>query len=120
MRCSRRPAARQPPRPTRPPTSTRPRLTGARWSRRSPSAPCATPSRPLSPMPEAVEQAVELQTVVNGRPHRATVPSRLLLSDFLRHELGLYGTHVGCEHGACGACTVLLDGAAVRSCLLLA
>jgi hypothetical protein len=47
-------------------------------------------------------------------------PARLLLSDFLRHRLGLTGTHVGCEHGVCGACTVLLDGAAVRSCLLLA
>ena len=45
---------------------------------------------------------------------------RLLLSDFLRHELGLTGTHVGCEHGVCGACTVLLDGVAVRSCLTLA
>ncbi len=57
---------------------------------------------------------------VNGRRHRETVEPRLLLSDFLRHTLGLTGTHVGCEHGVCGACTVLLDGAAVRSCLLLA
>jgi carbon-monoxide dehydrogenase small subunit len=57
---------------------------------------------------------------VNGREHAETVPPRLLLSDFLRHRLGLTGTHVGCEHGVCGACTILLDGAAVRSCLLLA
>ena len=57
---------------------------------------------------------------VNGRDYAAQVPARLLLSDFLRHQLGLTGTHVGCEHGVCGACTVLLDGAAVRSCLLLA
>ena len=61
---------------------------------------------------------VELQ--VNGRAVRREVEPRLLLSDFLRHELGLTGTHVGCEHGVCGACTVLLDGAAVRSCLMLA
>jgi aerobic carbon-monoxide dehydrogenase small subunit len=57
---------------------------------------------------------------VNGRSYTERVPPRLLLSDFLRHHLGLTGTHVGCEHGVCGACTVLLDGAAVRSCLLLA
>ncbi|HEV7517462.1 MAG TPA: (2Fe-2S)-binding protein [Thermoanaerobaculia bacterium] len=57
---------------------------------------------------------------VNGRRHERQVEPRLLLSDFLRHELGLTGTHVGCEHGVCGACTVLLDGEPVRSCLLLA
>jgi carbon-monoxide dehydrogenase small subunit len=57
---------------------------------------------------------------VNGRAVRREVEPRLLLSDFLRHELGLTGTHVGCEHGVCGACTVLFDGAAVRSCLMLA
>ncbi len=57
---------------------------------------------------------------VNGVEHTGTVEARLLLSDFLRHELGLTGTHVGCEHGVCGACTVLLDGEPVRSCLLLA
>jgi carbon-monoxide dehydrogenase small subunit len=57
---------------------------------------------------------------VNGRDYTERVEPRLLLSDFLRHRLGLTGTHVGCEHGVCGACTVLLDGAAVRSCLLLA
>jgi 2-furoyl-CoA dehydrogenase 2Fe-2S iron sulfur subunit len=57
---------------------------------------------------------------VNGRLHREEVEPRVLLSDFLRHTLALTGTHVGCEHGVCGACTVRLDGAAVRSCLLLA
>jgi aerobic carbon-monoxide dehydrogenase small subunit len=61
-----------------------------------------------------------LSLSVNGEPRSATVEPRLLLSDFLRHELGLTGTHVGCEHGVCGACTVLLDGEAVRACLLFA
>lgn len=57
---------------------------------------------------------------VNGRTYEREVEPRLLLSDFLRHDLGLTGTHVGCEHGVCGACTVLLDDEAVRSCLLFA
>ena len=57
---------------------------------------------------------------VNGVAFDRTVPPRLLLSDFLRHELHLTGTHVGCEHGVCGACTVQLDGQGVRSCLLFA
>ena len=61
-----------------------------------------------------------LELEVNGRTYRRDVEPRLLLSDFLRHELGLTGTHVGCEHGVCGACTVLVDGEAVRSCLLFA
>ena len=69
-------------------------------------------------MPEAVE--VEVQVVVNDRPYRRSVEPRLLLSDFLRHELGLTGTHVGCEHGVCGACTVLVDGQPTRSCLMFA
>jgi aerobic-type carbon monoxide dehydrogenase small subunit (CoxS/CutS family) len=63
---------------------------------------------------------MEIEVTVNGRRYRESVEPRLLLSDFLRHTLGLTGTHVGCEHGVCGACTVRLDGAAVRSCLLLA
>ena len=72
-------------------------------------------------MPERVPPApCEVRLRVNGREHTRSVPPRLLLSDFLRHHLGLTGTHVGCEHGVCGACTVLLDGEAVRSCLLLA
>jgi len=61
-----------------------------------------------------------VDVTINGRAYSEDVEPRLLLSDFLRHTLGLTGTHVGCEHGVCGACTVRLDGVAVRSCLLLA
>jgi carbon-monoxide dehydrogenase small subunit len=61
-----------------------------------------------------------IRVTVNGRVHEREVEPRLLLSDFIRHELHLYGTHVGCEHGVCGACTVLLDGRPARSCLTLA
>jgi aerobic-type carbon monoxide dehydrogenase small subunit (CoxS/CutS family) len=61
-----------------------------------------------------------VEVTVNGRTYREDVEPRLLLSDFLRHTLGLTGTHVGCEHGVCGACTIRLEGDAVRSCLLLA
>jgi aerobic carbon-monoxide dehydrogenase small subunit len=57
---------------------------------------------------------------VNGVPVTATVPARLTLADFLRHELGLTGTHLGCEHGVCGACTVHVDGQPANSCLMLA
>ena len=57
---------------------------------------------------------------VNGKPYERSVEPRLLLSDFLREDLGLTGTHTGCEHGVCGACTVLLDGVSVRSCLMFA
>ncbi|HKR17967.1 (2Fe-2S)-binding protein [Rhizorhapis sp.] len=63
---------------------------------------------------------VDVNLVVNGVSHSRSVEPRMLLSDFLRHELGLTGTHVGCEHGVCGACTVLLDGRSARSCLTLA
>jgi carbon-monoxide dehydrogenase small subunit len=65
-------------------------------------------------------QPVEISLSVNGAPRRGSVEPRLLLSDFLRQDLGLTGTHVGCEHGVCGACTVLIDGEAVRSCLVFA
>lgn len=58
--------------------------------------------------------------MVNGVPRSASVEPRRLLSDFLRHDLGLTGTHVGCEHGVCGCCTVLFDGEPVRSCLMFA
>ena len=61
-----------------------------------------------------------VRTEVNGQAVERDVAPRMLLSDFLRHELGLTGTHVGCEHGVCGACNVLLDGRAVRACLLFA
>ena len=63
---------------------------------------------------------VRVTARVNGREISRTVEPRLLLSDFLRGPVGLTGTHVGCEHGVCGACTVLLDGEPVRSCLMLA
>lgn len=66
------------------------------------------------------EELHEVHLVVNGTTYDARVPARRLLSDALRHDLGLTGTHVGCEHGVCGACTVLLDGRPVRACLLLA
>ena len=63
---------------------------------------------------------MKVRVEVNGEPHEAEVEPRTLLSDFLRHDCGLTGTHVGCEHGVCGACTVQLDGEPVRSCLLFA
>ena len=66
------------------------------------------------------EELHSVRLVVNGVSHDVRVPARRLLSDALRHDLGLTGTHVGCEHGVCGACTVLVDGAPVRSCLLFA
>jgi aerobic carbon-monoxide dehydrogenase small subunit len=61
-----------------------------------------------------------ITVTINGRQRQAHVPPRQLLSDCLRHTLGLPGTHVGCEHGVCGACTVVMDGRAVRSCLTFA
>jgi 2-furoyl-CoA dehydrogenase 2Fe-2S iron sulfur subunit len=63
---------------------------------------------------------IGIELTVNGRPVEESVEPRLLLTDFLRHRLGLTGTHVGCEHGVCGACTVLVDGVSVRGCCLLA
>jgi aerobic carbon-monoxide dehydrogenase small subunit len=74
------------------------------------ATPQASPSEPLH----------EVTVIVNGRHASAAVPARRLLSDLLRHDLRLTGTHVGCEHGVCGACTVLLDGEPVRSCLTFA
>lgn len=61
-----------------------------------------------------------LKLTVNGQTYERQVEARLLLSDFLRHDLGLSGTHVGCEHGVCGACTILLNGEPVRSCIMFA
>jgi carbon-monoxide dehydrogenase small subunit len=62
----------------------------------------------------------KIVVTVNGKDYEETVPVRVTLADFLRHQLGLTGTHLGCEHGVCGACTILLDGRSARSCLLLA
>lgn len=61
-----------------------------------------------------------IKVTVNGKLYERSVEGRLLLSDFLRHDLCLTGTHVGCEHGVCGACTIMFDGLAVRSCLMFA
>ncbi|MGZ4388886.1 MAG: (2Fe-2S)-binding protein [Gaiellaceae bacterium] len=63
---------------------------------------------------------MRIRVEINGSPYDGEVEPRTLLSDFVRHDCGLTGTHVGCEHGVCGACTVQLDGVPVRSCLLLA
>jgi carbon-monoxide dehydrogenase small subunit len=71
------------------------------------------------PIPEPVAEAEVLLTV-NGTAYRRRIPVRRLLVDVIRDDLGLTGTHVGCEHGVCGACTILLDGAPVRSCIMLA
>lgn len=65
-------------------------------------------------------QLISITVNVNGKNYKRDVEPRLLLSDFLRHELGLTGTHVGCEHGVCGACTILFDGESMRSCLIFA
>lgn len=65
-------------------------------------------------------QSLPITVHVNGKEYKRSVEPRLLLSDFLRHELGLTGTHVGCEHGVCGACTVMFDGQSMRSCLIFA
>lgn len=65
-------------------------------------------------------QKLQITTIINGEEHSRSVEPRLLLTDFIRHEIGLTGTHVGCEHGACGACTILFNGEPVRACLMLA
>ncbi len=70
-------------------------------------------------MNEALDARI-VSVKVNGVEYRRSAPVRMLLSDFLRHELRLTGTHVGCEHGVCGACTVLVDGRSARACLMLA
>ena len=67
-----------------------------------------------------LEDSVKVTLNVNGRKYTRTIEPRLLLADFIRHEIGLTGTHVGCEHGVCGACTVQLDGQPARSCLTFA
>jgi len=67
-----------------------------------------------------MSQLHTVKVTINGQAHERQVEPRMLLSDFLRHELGLTGTHVGCEQGVCGACTILFDGQPIRSCLTLA
>jgi aerobic-type carbon monoxide dehydrogenase small subunit (CoxS/CutS family) len=65
-------------------------------------------------------EPVDITVTVNGRPYRGAVEPRTHLADFLRHDLGLTGTHIGCEQGVCGNCTVLVDGQAIKSCLMFA
>ena len=67
-----------------------------------------------------MSEMIQISVTVNGRQQTHTIEPRLLLSDFLRHTLMLTGTHVGCEHGVCGACTIMLDGDSIRSCLMFA
>jgi len=67
-----------------------------------------------------MDNTFNITVTVNGTRYERSVEPRLLLSDFLRQDLGLTGTHIGCEHGVCGACTVLFDGQPVRSCLMFA
>jgi aerobic carbon-monoxide dehydrogenase small subunit len=74
----------------------------------------------MADMDMAGQNLFELAVTVNGTRYERAVEPRTLLSDFLRHDLGLTGTHVGCEHGVCGACTIILDGRPARSCLLFA
>ena len=71
-------------------------------------------------MSDTIDSTISVSVTVNGRARTITCEPRKLLSDALREDLVLTGTHIGCEHGACGACTILVDGAAVRSCLLFA
>jgi len=75
---------------------------------------------PTAPGEPTAEQVLDIRLRVNGVQRSAKAPARRLLSDFLRHDLALTGTHVGCEHGVCGACTVLVDGRPMRSCLMFA
>jgi aerobic-type carbon monoxide dehydrogenase small subunit (CoxS/CutS family) len=67
-----------------------------------------------------VSETRNIALTVNGKQYAETAPVRVTLADFLRHQLGLTGTHLGCEHGVCGACTILFDGRSARSCLMLA
>jgi aerobic carbon-monoxide dehydrogenase small subunit len=88
--------------------------------RASEPARCQTAGEPMTSVQAGPGELIDVRLVVNGAVRRARVPARRLLSDFIRHDLRLTGTHVGCEHGVCGACTVLIDGVPARSCLTLA
>jgi carbon-monoxide dehydrogenase small subunit len=90
---------------------------GARWNRLSSVLGIINK---MATMETTMQNLFDLAVTVNGTRYEHAVEPRTLLSDFLRHDLGLTGTHVGCEHGVCGACTVLLDGSPVRSCLMFA
>lgn len=95
----------------------------SRSPRGTTTRPSSTTRRPDFDPAEGAAQPEELLDLwlrVNGHEHHLSVPGRRLLSDALRHDLGMTGTHVGCEHGVCGACTVLLDGKPVRACLMFA
>ena len=74
----------------------------------------------MTDIDQSASTTIDVTLTVNGIAHTRTVEPRRLLSDFLRHDLRLTGTHVGCEHGVCGACTVLVDGKPMRSCLMFA
>ena len=80
----------------------------------------ARPAARKKPLARSPDPQVAVTMTVNGEPVEREVSPRMLLSDFIRHELGLTGTHVGCEHGVCGCCTVIIDGRAGRSCLAFA
>src|SRR3970282_36485 len=101
------------------------------WPMRTSPAPTASTSRACSPTArlslrrrapgrEQMADTRNITVTVNGEAHSREVETRLTLADFLRHELNLTGTHVGCEHGVCGACTVLVGGTSARACLMLA
>src|SRR5207248_2322118 len=98
-------------------TSTPPPTTGAISPASSPSA--RSSARWPRPLVDSGELA-HVRLTVNGTPREGRCVPRKLLVDFVREDLGLTGTHVGCEHGICGACTILVDGEAARSCLMLA
>jgi carbon-monoxide dehydrogenase small subunit len=84
------------------------------------SASGSSVSEPSGSRPSRIPTVVPVEVTVNGVRRRATLPPRLTLADFLRERLGLTGTHLGCEHGVCGACSVMVDGDVVRSCLVFA
>jgi aerobic-type carbon monoxide dehydrogenase small subunit (CoxS/CutS family) len=98
-------------------TEIRPNLIHGQWNRATLKD---VNSRDKRKGPETKMPKHEITVTINERQYRGEVEARMLLSDFIRDDLGLTGTHVGCEHGVCGACTVLLNGEPVRSCLIFA